>query len=157
MHLAAYMARETYDYIVFIDSAIDSSLFCNLNELIARFKSFKHPMVVSGEVFLWPYPALNEHIRSATAGHYPYPGSCGYMAEIPYLLELFDAMAIQWKSDCVEDQGEFIKALAANNDAFKIDHDALLFQSSFGLRSSIFCIRVPTLYMPKKGIFVLDK
>ncbi len=137
---------------MFIDSAIDSSLFCNLNELITRFKSFKHPMVVSGEVFLWPYPDLKESIHSATAGHYPFPGSCGYIAEIPYLLELFDAMAIQWKSDCVEDQGELIKALAANNDAFKIDHDALLFQSPFGLRSMVRLKQLSTLYMPRKAV-----
>ena len=91
-------------------------------------------MVVSGEVNLWPNPDFADQMpASSKTGHYKFPNSGGYMAEIPYLIELFDGMGIAWKSDCVDDQGELIKAIALDSDAFRIDHEAELFQTLFGL------------------------
>ena len=77
---------------------------------------------------------------SSAGAHYKYPGGCGYMAEIRYLLELFDDMGIEWKSDCVDDQGELIKAIALNSDAYRIDHEAVLFQTLFGRFIVVGCI-----------------
>ena len=42
----------------------------------------------------------------------------------------------QAKSDCVDDQGELIKAVALNHSAFVIDHQAVLFQTLFGKAKS---------------------
>lgn len=109
-------------------------MYCSPDELVRKFKSFNHKMVVSGEVNLWPNPDFVDKMpASSKSAHYKFPNSGGYMAEITYLLELFDAMGIEWKSDCVDDQGELIKAIALNNDAFKIDSNAVLFQTLFGM------------------------
>ena len=125
--------QHDYDYVLFTD-AFDTYLFCGVDEILQKFKSFNHPMVVSAEVNLWPNADLASELPASTkTGHYPYPNSGGYMAEIPYLLELFDKMAIAWKSDCVDDQGELIKALALDNNAYRIDHEAVLFQLYTGL------------------------
>ena len=124
--------QHDYDYVLFTD-AFDTYLFCGVEEILQKFKSFNHPMVVSAEVNLWPNADLASELPASTkTGHYPYPNSGGYMAEIPYLLELFDKMAIAWKSDCVDDQGELIKALALDHNAYRIDHEAVLFQTLYG-------------------------
>ena len=129
---AVTAVKDQYDYVLFSDS-FDSYVFCGPDELISKFKSLKHRMVVSGEVNIWPNPELaSEMPASSKTGHYKYPNSGGYMAEIPYLLELFDKMAIKWKSDCVDDQGELFKAIALDHDAYRIDHEAVLFQTLYG-------------------------
>ena len=121
---------------MFTDS-FDSYMYCSPEELVRKFKSLNHPMVVSGEVNLWPYPDFADKMPSSSKnGHYKFPNSGGYMAEIPYLLELFDKMGIEWKSDCVDDQGELIKAIALDQNAFRIDHEAVLFQTLFGKRGT---------------------
>ena len=90
-------------------------------------------MVVSAEINLWPNPEFVDQMPPSSAtGHYKYPNSGGYMAEIPYLIDMFEAMAIEFKSDCVDDQGELIKLIALNKDAYRIDHEAVLFQTLFG-------------------------
>ena len=130
---AAHNAVSTHKYILFTDS-FDSYIFCHPSEIIRKFKSFNHRMVVSAEVNLWPNPDFADQMPpSSKSGHYKYPNSGGYMAEIGYLIELFDGMGIAWKSDCVDDQGELIKAIALDADAFRIDHEAELFQTLFGL------------------------
>ena len=121
-----------YDYILFTDS-FDSYVFCSPAEIIKKFKWFGHPMVVSGEVNMWPNPDLKQYMpESSKTGHYKFPNSGGYMAEVPYFVSLLDDIAIHWKSDCVDDQGELIKALARNNSVFVIDHKAVLFQTLYG-------------------------
>ena len=126
-------AQHEHDYVLFTDS-FDSYIFCQPDEIIRKFKSLNHRMVVSAEVNLWPNPEFADQMPPSSAtGHYKFPNSGGYMAEIPYLLELFDKMGIEWKSDCVDDQGELIKEIALDHDAFRIDHDAVLFQTLFGL------------------------
>ncbi len=123
----------SYDYVLFAESR-DSVVLCSSSDIVARFKSLGHRMVVSGEVNLWPNPDFVSHMPpSSKTGHYKYPNSGGYMAEIPYLIELFDKMAIEWKSDCVDDQGELIKMIAREHNAFVIDHEAVLFQTLFGM------------------------
>ena len=130
---AAHNAVSTHKYILFTDS-FDSYIFCHPSEIIRKFKSFNHRMVVSAEVNLWPNPDFADQMPpSSKSGHYKYPNSGGYMAEIGYLIELFEGMGIAWKSDCVDDQGELIKAIALDADAFRIDHEAELFQTLFGL------------------------
>jgi hypothetical protein len=125
--------RHKYKYVMFTDS-FDTYLFCGGNEIVEKFKSFNHSMVVSGEVNMWPYPELRSEMPASTkTGHYKYPNSGGYMAEIEYLIELYDKISIKWKSDCVDDQGELIKELARNHDAFVIDHNAVLFQTLYGM------------------------
>ena len=137
---AARNARLSHKYIMFTDS-FDSYIYCNPDELIRKFKLFNHPMVVSAEINLWPFTELSSKMPASSAGaHYKYPGGCGYMAEIRYLLELFDDMGIEWKSDCVDDQGELIKAIALNSDAYRIDHEAVLFQTLFGRFIVVGCI-----------------
>ena len=134
---AARAAIDTHKYILFTDS-FDSYIYCNQDELIRKFKLFNHRMVVSGEINLWPNPDMADEMPpSSGTGHYKYPNSGGYMAEIPYLIEVFERMAIDWKSDCVDDQGELIKLIAQDHDAFRIDHSAALFQTLFGLLQSI--------------------
>jgi hypothetical protein len=62
-----------------------------------------------------------------------YPNSGGYIGYIDYIIDLYsNAIAIQAKSDCADDQGELIKALARNHSAFQIDHQAVIFQTLFG-------------------------
>ena len=64
---------------------------------------------------------------------YKYPNSGGYIGYLDYILDMYSsAIAIQAKSDCADDQGELIKALARNHSAFKIDHQAAIFQTLFG-------------------------
>ncbi len=129
---AVTAVQHDYDYVLFTDS-FDSYIFCDPEHLVETFKTFQHPMVVSGEVNIWPNPELADQMPpSSASGHYKYPNSGGYMAEIPYLLALYDKMAINWKSDCVDDQGELIKAIALDHSAFKIDHQAVLFQTLYG-------------------------
>ena len=126
-------AQHDFDYVLFTDS-FDSYIFCQPEEIIRKFKSLNHRMVVSGEMNLWPYPEFESHMPpSSKTGHYKYPNSGSYMAEIPYFLELWDRMGIEWKSDCVDDQGELIKEIALRPDAYRIDHEAVLFQTLFGL------------------------
>ncbi len=130
---AARNAIYTHKYILFTE-ALASYLYCDPDELVRKFKSFNHKMVVSGDTNLWPYSEFVEKMPEMyTDARYKFPNSGAYMAEIPYLLELFDTMGIEWKSDCVDDQGELIKALVLNNNAFKIDSNAVLFQTLFGL------------------------
>jgi hypothetical protein len=61
------------------------------------------------------------------------------MGYLEYVLQLYsDVIAIQAKSDCADDQGELIKAVARNHSAFKIDHQVRL--SSCLLICAIACM-----------------
>lgn len=54
----------------------------------------------------------------------------GYLG---YILHLYtDVIAIHHKSDCCDDQGELIKALALDHTAYKVDRQAIFFQTLFG-------------------------
>ncbi|EGD76928.1 hypothetical protein PTSG_07269 [Salpingoeca rosetta] len=125
--------KDDYDMVLFTDS-FDSFVFAEEDELIDTFRSMNAPMVVSAEVNCWPNPELaTEMPPSSSVGHYPYPNSGGYMGYLGYILHLYnDVIAIHHKSDCCDDQGELIKAVVLDNKAFRIDHQAVLFQTLFG-------------------------
>lgn len=125
--------KDDYDIVIFTDS-FDSYIFANIDEIIAKFRSFKAPMVVSGEVNCWPNPHLAPFMPpSSKTGHYPFPNSGGYIGYLGYILHLYtDVIAIHHKSDCCDDQGELIKAVVLDHGAFKIDHNAVIFQTLFG-------------------------
>ena len=125
------------DIVLFTDS-FDSYVFSDPEEIVDKFLSFEAPMIVSAEVNMWPNPHLAEFMPpSASTGHYPFPNSGGYMGFLDYILELYtETIRIQAKSDCVDDQGELIKAVARNHSAFVIDHQAVIFQTLFGKAKS---------------------
>mmetsp|Transcript_821 Transcript_821/g.2728 ORF Transcript_821/g.2728 Transcript_821/m.2728 type:complete len:953 (-) Transcript_821:2162-5020(-) len=125
--------RHRYDLALFIDS-FDTYTFASPVEIVEKFLAFEVPMVVSGEVNIWPEPHLKDFMPvSSQDGHYKYPNSGTYMGWVSYIIEFYSGpIAIQAKSICVDDQGELIKALARNGSAFAIDHQAALFQTLFG-------------------------
>lgn len=101
--------KDDFDIVLFSDS-FDSFVFCELDEIIAKFRKLGHPMVVSAEENCWPNPHLAKYIPTTDEGRYPFPNSGGYIAELPYLLDLYtERIAINHKSDCTDDQGELIK------------------------------------------------
>lgn len=124
--------KDDYDIVLFTDS-FDTYIFSQLDEIVTKFRSFRHPMVVSGEVNCWPNPELASQLPHSEGDRYLYPNSGGYIAEMGYLRYLYnDVIAIMHKSKCVDDQGELIKALALNHSVFLVDHNAVIFQTLFG-------------------------
>lgn len=127
------MFRGKYDLVIFTDS-FDTYVLSSLEEIVRKFVQFNHSMVVSGEVNLWPNPNLKSELPlSCKTGHYRFPNSGGYMGYIDYIIDLYsEKIAIQHKSDCTDDQGELIKQLARDHTSFRIDHQAVIFQTLFG-------------------------
>lgn len=69
--------RGQYDLVLFTDS-FDSFIFAPADEIVAKFLSFEVPMVVSGEVNLWPNPHLESALpRVPPDSRYRYPNSGG--------------------------------------------------------------------------------
>jgi hypothetical protein len=64
--------RHLYDIALFIDS-FDTYAFADPTEIVEKFLTFDAPMVVSGEVNIWPEPQLKEFLPPSTKeGHYKY-------------------------------------------------------------------------------------
>ena len=121
------------DLVVFTDS-FDSYVFANEDEIARKFMEFEGgpPMIVSGEVNLWPDPKLADELPPAQQP-YPYPNSGGYIGRADYLeYVLAKVVLIEHKSDCCDDQGELIRALAFNHSVFTVDYEANIFQTLFG-------------------------
>jgi hypothetical protein len=49
--------RHQYDLVLFMDS-FDTFVFASPEEIVEKFLAFQAPMVVSGEVNMWPEPHL---------------------------------------------------------------------------------------------------
>eukprot|EP00050_Salpingoeca_kvevrii_P008731 m.304754 g.304754 ORF g.304754 m.304754 type:complete len:826 (-) comp17278_c0_seq1:63-2540(-) len=122
-----------FDIVLFADS-FDTFIFCSAEEILDKFEQFNSRMVVSGEVNLWPNPNLAPYLPPAHRfGRYPFPNSGGYIAQIPYLIRLLEReIKIPWKSNCADDQGELIKALARKNHVFEVDINSKIFQTLYG-------------------------
>ena len=70
MHNYLINHRHLYDIALFIDS-FDTYAFADPTEIVEKFLTFDAPMVVSGEVNIWPEPQLKEFLPPSTKeGHY---------------------------------------------------------------------------------------
>jgi hypothetical protein len=56
--------RGSYNLVLFTDS-FDTYIFSSMDEIVEKFKRFQAPMVVSGEVNIWPTPHLAPHLYGA--------------------------------------------------------------------------------------------
>ena len=128
--------RKEYDLILFTDS-FDSAVLAHPSELVERFLRIGARVLVSGELNLWPEPHLRPLLEAQhpdPAPTYPFPNSGGYMGYTEDVIRLLgEVCAVQAKSQCVDDQGELIQALAADPSAFKVDHEAAFFQTLFNV------------------------
>lgn len=57
----------------------DTYIFSSIDEIIEKFVRFGAPMVVSGEVNIWPNPHLASHLPLDAGAQYKYPNSGGYI------------------------------------------------------------------------------
>ena len=68
--------KADYDLVLFVDS-FDTYLFCDLDEVVDKFRSYNHTMVVSGEVNIWPEEHLGAFMPSSSKdGHYKFAWPC---------------------------------------------------------------------------------
>jgi hypothetical protein len=61
--------RGKFEMVLFTDS-YDSYIFAELDEIVEKFRQFEAPMVVSGEVNLWPNPHLRPFVPVQPGAQY---------------------------------------------------------------------------------------
>ena len=126
-------AEHLFDVVIMVD-AFDVLFFSGLQEIVDRFRRFQSPMVISGERECWPHAELAPAVQTAACpnepcGPYPYPNGGGYIAEVKYLLGLFDQMGVPDMSSCADDQGEWHQHLLAHPSSMAVDVNATIFHT----------------------------
>ena len=118
-----------YKFILSLD-AYDMLCVAPEDEIIWKFMSFQHPMVISAEINCWPDDELRSKYPPPRTQS-PYRHICGgaYMAQTEYIAKMLSVWGVNEEFRASSDQRFLTKCLLENTGCMKIDEEAVLFQN----------------------------
>lgn len=115
-------------YVLFCDAS-DVLMVRDVAGLLETFRSFKKPLVISGERDCFPLTELASRFPAADSG-YSYPNAGGYIGERDAVILALQTMDRTFEDG--EDQARWIRLVADNPSSIAIDQQCAIFQTMSG-------------------------
>jgi hypothetical protein len=126
------------DFILSLDG-YDTITIAPVQEIIEKFLSFRHPMVIGAEVNCWPdkdkaslYPTASTRFKHLNGG--------GYIARIDYLAVMLKEWGMTSEFKASSDQRWLTKVFLDNPGCMKIDYECAIFQNLCRIKKEEFIV-----------------
>lgn len=138
---ALSVARQSlgkYDLVLSMD-AWDTLCFASHDEIVSKFWSFGHPMVVSAERNCWPDAKMASRYPSiATNSQYRFVNGGGYIAQTEYLVTMLEEWGVSKDFRQESDQRFLTQVFLKNPRCMRLDTECVIFQTLWELTSADF-------------------